>query len=40
MTIEEMYELYGEGAEPPTEEEEETDDDEPERAVSENSEDS
>lgn len=27
MTIEEMYELYGEGAEPPTEEEEEEDSD-------------
>jgi hypothetical protein len=25
MTVEEMYELYGEGAEPPTEEEEEPD---------------
>jgi hypothetical protein len=39
MTIEEMYELYGEGAEPPTEEEE-TDEDEPERAVSEDPENS
>ncbi len=31
MTIEDMYELYGEGAEPPTEEEEETDEQEEDR---------